>query len=161
MSIAQNTIREMFEYRDGQLFNRYTRGAKAAKGKIAGSLNQSSGYWQVGINGKRYQLSRLIWIYHKGDIDDGLHVDHINRDKHDNRIENLRAITQTQNEWNKPYMGCRFEAGKWRAKIRHSGKTLHIGMFETRQHAEHAYLDMAQKLRGNFAASCVNIPTIQ
>src|SRR6056297_540747 len=136
MSIAQDTLREMFEYRDGKLYNRYTRGPRAVEGRVAGSLNKSIGYWKVGINSKQYQLSRLIWTYHNGDIPDGMLVDHISRDTHDNRIENLRLASYTQNEWNKPKLGCSFESGKWRARIKQNGRSIHLGMFDTKAAAQ-------------------------
>jgi hypothetical protein len=147
---TQSELKDMFDYCDGQLINRYTRSPRAVKNTIAGSLVKSVGYYSVSIDGSRYQLSRLVWIYHNGDIPNGLLVDHINRDTHDNRIENLRLATYTQNEWNKPRLGCNFEKGKWRARIKRYGKSIHLGLFETKEAAQAAYHEYASNLHGDF-----------
>jgi hypothetical protein len=147
---SQSELHEMFVYKDGQLINRYRRAPTAAEGEIAGRLVKSVGYYSVTIKGKRYQLSRLIWIYHNGNILDGMLVDHINRDTSDNRVENLRLATYTQNEWNKPKLGCHLESGKWRARIKRFGKNVHLGMFETKEEAQAAYENYAAKLHGDF-----------
>lgn len=44
---------------------------------------------------------RIVFLAFNGTIDDGMHIDHINRIRHDNRIENLRQLTPEQNAWNK------------------------------------------------------------
>lgn len=147
---TQIELVEMFDYREGQLINRYTRSPRAVKNSVAGSLVKSVGYHSVTINGSRYQLNRLVWIYHNGDIPKGLLVDHINRNPRDNRIENLRLATYTQNEWNKPKLGCSFEKGKWRARIKRCGQSIHLGLFETKEAAQAAYHDYASNLHGDF-----------
>jgi hypothetical protein len=148
--LTQDAIREFFEYRDGMLYNRFTRGPKAVKGSDAGSLDRGTGYWRVNINKKGYQLSRLIWIYFSGDIPKGMVIDHINRDTQDNRITNLRLSTYTQNEWNKPRSGCSFEKGKWRARIKDHGKNVHLGLFDTEAEAIAAYQEYAASLHGEY-----------
>lgn len=145
-------LHELFEYKDGNLYNRFTRSPKAVKGEIAGSFNKSNNRYRVTINQKGYQLSRLIWIYHNGDIPENIEVDHINQDKADNRTENLRLATRQQNEWNKTSKGYRFESGKWRARIRLFGKYIYIGVYDTEEEASFAYANYAKQYRGEFAA---------
>ena len=147
---TQTELRELFYYSNGQLFNKFTRAPTAVKDSVAGTFVKSVGYYTVGIKGKRYQLSRLIWIYHNGDIPEEMLIDHINRDTHDNRIENLRLASYTQNEWNKPKLGCSFENGKWRARIKVKGKNVHLGLFDTKEEAQKAYKEYAEKLHGDF-----------
>jgi len=149
-TIEQDLVKELFEYRDGVLYNRVTRAPRAVKGNPAGRFNKSNGYNDVVINGKRYQISRFIWIYHNGPIPEGMQIDHINRNPADDRIENLRLATQTQNEWNKPKNKCNFESGKWRARIKVHGKNIHIGMFDRKEDAIAAYDAKAKKLHGDF-----------
>lgn len=150
---SQQEVRLMFEYQKGNLINRHTRGPSAVKGSIAGTLIKTVGYQSIVIKSKRYQTSRLIWIYHNGDIPDKMVVDHINRDTTDNRIENLRLATFTQNEYNKPRKGCSLEKGKWRARIKVNGRNIHLGLFDTEDAAVKAYQDYAQSLHGEYQCS--------
>ena len=150
---SQQEIRHLFHYEDGELINRFTRAPRAVKGQSAGSLIKSVGYYGVGYNGNRYQLSRLIWIYHNGDIPEKMQVDHIDRNPLNNRIENLRIASKTQNEWNKQKLGCNFENGKWRARIKDNGRSIHLGMFDTKEEAQSAYRNYAAELHGEFTCT--------
>lgn len=89
---------EELEYRDGKLWWR-----KAKQGRQlsvpAGSLN-SEGYRRVNLNGKDYQVHRLVWLYHYGEFPEG-QLDHIDRNAANNRIDNLRLATNRQNNLNK------------------------------------------------------------
>jgi hypothetical protein len=85
-------------------------------------------------------------------------VDHINRNKLDNRRNNLRIATRTQNEANKPgragsskFKGVHAKSGKWAAQIGHGGKKIHIGLFPTEITAAYAYNKKASELFGEFA----------
>lgn len=80
---------------------------------------------------------------------DGLEVDHINRNKLDNRRSNLRSVTRSQNERNKSlrsdntsgYKGVHWDKShkKWYAGIRHDGKRIYLGRFATAEEASRAY----------------------
>jgi hypothetical protein len=67
--------------------------------KIAGGLNPTDGYWYIAINKKLHSAHRLAWIYCYGD-NPKEHLDHINLDKKDNKIENLRIASVINNSWN-------------------------------------------------------------
>ncbi len=138
MKITQNLLLELFEYRDGDLYNRVFRSPRATKGTIAGSLNPSNGYMRVCVNGRIYQLSRVIWMWHNGDIPEGFEVDHIDQNPMNNRIENLRLLDRKRNEWNKSFANVNFESGKWRARIKRHGKSYHVGMFSSAEQAGQA-----------------------
>ena len=107
----------------------------------------SAGYKQCRYKGKDYQLHRLIYLYHNKSIPDGCVIDHINRDKGDNRIENLRAITRQENSWNNGAKGYFWSKDhkKWRAKIGLDGKRIHLGLFEKEEDAREAYLKAKEK----------------
>jgi hypothetical protein len=59
------------------------------------------GYLYISINGSTYGAHRLAWIYEYGSIPEGLVIDHINGKRHDNKITNLRAVTQSENAKNR------------------------------------------------------------
>ena len=138
----KDLLHELFDYEDGQLINKFTRNSRAVKGKIAG-CKKARGYTNVCINSKHYLLHRLIWIYHNGDIKDGLLIDHINCDKSDNRIENLRLVTHQENNLNNPNAkGYTHQKGKnrWNAFIGLNGKQKYLGSFDKEKDARQAYL---------------------
>lgn len=152
----QERLHELFEYKDGFLYNRVTRSPLAVKGRLAGSLNRSNGYWRVTADKKVMQYSRAIWVYHNGDIPDELQVDHINGNCCDNRIQNLRLCKPQQNEWNKDRKaGIRFESGKWRARYSHNGQDKHIGMFDTKDEAEAAYWNTVKPIRDQYLRGAI------
>lgn len=93
--ITQEQLQDRFVYINGTLIYRYSCG-KRKLGSSAGYM-KSDGYWRVYIHGKGYYLHRLIWLYHKG-TNPTLELDHINRNKSDNRIENLREVTHKENQ---------------------------------------------------------------
>lgn len=97
--ITQSKLHDMFEYReDGNLIHRHTVQGGKRIGEIAGSPH-NMGYRQITIDGKKQLLHRLIWMYHYGELPD--QIDHINGQRSDNRIENLRECSYSQNHGNK------------------------------------------------------------
>lgn len=117
---------------------RVDRGGTARAGSIAGCIN-GKGYLVIGINGKLYLAHRLAWLYVHG-VWPSDEIDHINRDRADNRIENLREATSAENKRNvgkrhdntSGYVGvtwCKTKQ-KWKAQIQHDGKTTHLGFYD-------------------------------
>lgn len=105
---------------------------------------------------KTIQLQRLILS-----APDGLKVDHKSTDGLDNRRENLRTATQSQNLCNRGknrnntsgHKGVTFhkERGKWMAQIILNGKRNYLGLFKDKQEAADAYSSKAAELHGEFA----------
>jgi len=62
-----------------------------------GGINSVSGYRSANFKANNYRHSRLVWIYHNGDIPEGMVVDHINHIRHDDRIENLQLLSYSDN----------------------------------------------------------------
>jgi hypothetical protein len=153
--LTSSYIQSIFDYKDGNLYNKDFRGPRAVKGGLVGSINPTNGYWRVQIKGKSYQLGRVIWAWHGNELNPKIEIDHINGDKLDNRIENLRATTRQQNEWNKDHLGVRFEAGKWRARYKHQNKYRHIGMFDTKEEAIAAYISTIKPIRNEYLRSAI------
>lgn len=112
----------------------------------------STGYMSMSIyyNGKDYYLKSHQFIYyyiHRKCVDI---IDHIDRDKLNNRIYNLKEATHTQNVRNQIGLGYTFDKSrnKWKSQIRISGKTKTIGRYDTEQEAHQAYLN-AKELHHN------------
>jgi len=149
--------RELFDYRDGKLYWKVSRGRITA-GQEAGSVG-GHGYRQIGYDYKKRRTHRVIWAYHYGEIQKGFFIDHINRDPLDNRIENLRLCNKTQNAGNSNLRvdnklgvkGVDFKKGKFRVQIRKQGKKLHLGLFDTAEEAHAAYLKAAVEIFGEFS----------
>lgn len=142
LKISQQTVKELFTYRDGDLIWNVNRGFNKTKNKKAGNVN-NKGYLQVSIYGKLYKAHRLIYIYHYGEIRDNYVIDHINREKTDNRIENLRMITEYENRLNSGAVGFSMhkETGKYEARIRINKKNIYLGVFENKESASIAYIN--------------------
>lgn len=98
----------------------------------------TKGYIQISVAGDRYMAHRLAWLYVYGSWPDG-QIDHINQDKTDNRIANLRVVSNKQNQENisnwshntSGRRGVRHKAGRWIAEIIQFKKKIHLGSFST------------------------------
>lgn len=97
---SQESLKERFDYVDGWLVYRVSAGTRAKKGSRLGSLAKSErgNYLAATMNGERFYVHRLIWKWHHNTEPD--FIDHINRDRTDNRIENLRESDARLNNWN-------------------------------------------------------------
>lgn len=159
----QSEVREAFLYNpsSGQLFWRHRSAIKEnansrLAGKPAGGVNKSLGYVQVRFNDVLYYAHQLIWIYLHGSIPEGGHIDHKNCDKADNRPENLRLATPSQNQANRRMTATRklpkgvYCCGKrFEAICSHT----HLGVFNSIAEAKEAYDAYASKLFGEYHRS--------
>ena len=105
------------------------------------SVPDNVGYFSVDINKKKYRVHRLAWLYVYGEMPKE-QIDHINHDKTDNRICNLREVSNTENRRNMSLdkrnkngiTGIDFykKTKLWRACIRANGKHKHLGYFKNK-----------------------------
>ena len=138
-----------------------TRG-KALQGHQAGQPLRS-GYIGIGIDRRDYLAHRLAWFYVFGRWPAG-QIDHINGDRHQNRIANLRDVTSAENNQNTLGPSCRNRSGilgiapnrnKWRAQIVVGGKRTHLGTFSTQEEASAAYLEAKRQIHPMWAGQSV------
>lgn len=135
----------------GYAYNPNTGELKGIYGKLIKSKN-TKGYifCKVFQQKKPYSIlaHRLAWYLYYGKLPDNC-IDHIDGDKTNNKIENLRDITNQQNQWNKKTAKGYFwnkRNKKFMSCIRLNGKTIHLGYFDNEQDARNAYLEAKTKL---------------
>ena len=136
------------------LFVWKVRPSKAVQaGDVAGCLEKRIGYVTIGIAKRIYKAHRLAWMYVYGQWPTGL-IDHINGDKADNRIANLRDVFADGNSQNvrKPnkrnksgFMGVIWYQNKWRASMSVNGKSKWLGDYSTPEEAHQVYLEAKRK----------------
>ena len=144
--MTKELLHELFYYKDGKLFNKKGRRG-VTKDAIAGNITKD-GYMAIMIKGKTHKAHKLVWFYHNGDIPEGLEIDHINRIRNDNNIDNLRLVTRQQNNWNTSGKGCYWREGKkkWQSYIGLNGKRKYLGSFDNETDARNAYLEAKTNL---------------
>lgn len=147
-----------YESETGTFRWRMNRSRGALKGSIAGTA-QANGYLKIKSMGKNFLVHRLIWFIEKG-APLPSEIDHINGDRTDNRIGNLRAATRQENLRNMAWVkGCgslkgaswRKDLKKWGSSIRFGGRKIYLGVFLTELEAHAAYCGFAQQHFGEFA----------
>jgi len=120
----------------------------------------TNGYWRINIGYDRYLAHRLAWFYVHG-IWPCKDIDHINGDRCDNRISNLRLADKWQNNGNSEayctsstgLKGIYWDRqlGRYSARIMVNGKRKYWGAFDTPELAHEAYREADIALRGEFA----------
>jgi len=142
--LPPDRLRRLFAYnKDTGVFTWYEARARVKAGSVAGSVN-SEGYLGICVDKSVYLAHRMAWAYVYGEWPTML-VDHINGDPLDNRIENLRQATHSQNSQNSKVSvantsGTRGvsrvpKSEKWNARIGVERKRIVIGTFATKEEA--------------------------
>lgn len=157
--ITQERLKEILRY-DAETGNFHWvnpagRCGRYPAGSIAGSFDRK-GYRTIFINGRPHKAHRLAWLYAYGELPDQL--DHINRVKSDNRLQNLRPANSAQNSGNvglrsdntSGYRGVSFipKLNKYQARCHHTS----IGFFDTDLEADQAAREFRARKYGEFAA---------
>jgi hypothetical protein len=155
--ITQERLHEMFEYRDGNLYRKISLGRTKAGDKV-GFINDK-GYVAVNIDKQCIALHRLIWMMQYGVMP--YLVDHIDGNKQNNKIKNLRLADRFQNAHNKKMhsnnksgvKGVHWNknANRWKAQIYCYRKRYDLGFFNDLKDAEEFVCLARDMLHGQFA----------
>lgn len=143
-----------FEYTEGKLLWKVRQAVRIKVGQEVGNIN-SDGYKCFTLNGINYKVHRVIFYMYHGYFPK--EVDHINGNRIDNRIENLRGCTRSENQRNKDgwsktgYKGVYNNNKGFMASIRINGQKVYLGTFPIAEQAADAYDNAAKKYFGEFA----------
>lgn len=161
--LTAGRLRELFDYSpDTGIFTRRTTVGNSPSqktGYVAGSTN-AAGYVIIFIDGRGYKAHRLAWLYIEGTWPKN-HIDHLNSVKNDNRIDNLRDATRSENLQNQRFAHANNCSGfigvhwhqaswSWQAQIRANGRRHHLGVFLTPELASEAYLKAKRELHEGY-----------
>jgi len=156
-------VREYLDYSPdtGEFTWKKASSDKSKVGSRAGRPRSVNGYWQLTLKGVTYYAHRLAWFHFYGDMP-SKHIDHVNGDKGDNRITNLRLASPSENVANtgakrdntsgsKNVHWCSTKK-RWIAKVKRDGKTHHVGTFREYFPAVHAAESARLDIHGEFAS---------
>ena len=158
--ITQKDVQECFDYADGLLFwkNVSHPNKQSLIKKPAGSLHKS-GYRHISWRNKVHKAHRLIFLLHHGYLPK--EIDHINANRQDNRIENLREATRSENQCNRSILksnssGCQNvswhkKSNAWVVRIMKNGKSKLIGYFKDLEFADLVATEARDLYHGKFA----------
>lgn len=156
---TQEELRKLFQYEPvtGLLTRKACTANRHTVGELVGTYG-ARGYLQVGIYSKKYPAHRVIWCWMTGSWPTH-DIDHINRDRSDNRWKNLRSVTRSENNHNaglsrrntSGHTGVAWDKsrGKWMVSIRSNGSQKYLGRFD----------DLLTAIAAHEAAKRVHHPT--
>ena len=149
--------KSLFDYQDGYLVWKKSAGTIKAGNKVESVSNR--GYVVVQVGGKRYLAHRIIWLLLNGQMP--VMIDHIDGNKQNNLIENLREVDNTLNHWNEQkrstnksgYKGVWWhkQSRRWEAACRVNSKQITIGRFERIEDAVEAVRKFREQQHGEYA----------
>lgn len=158
MELSQELLQNIFHYENGSLFRKKQIGDNTLIGKLAGRKNHA--YRAVSVKGKEYMEHRVIFMLHHGYLPP--EVDHIDGNKTNNRIENLRPATHAENLRNQKLRICNTSGVKnvgwakreqrWRVRLTINGKDKHIGYFKDRELADLVAVESCDLYHKNFSS---------
>lgn len=168
--LSADVVRELLDYdaatgqftfrRRGLHWFKSQRACNAWNARFEGrptGTDNGAGYTSLRLLGMSYKAHRVAWMWVFGKQPDG-EIDHVNQDPSDNRIENLRVASRAANQQNQRraqrsnrstgLLGAYRDkaTGRFRAAIRHNGKSLYLGQFDTAPEAHAAYVEAKRKL---------------
>jgi len=159
MELTQERVLELFDYRDGEIIRKNHKRAHL-NGESAGTDN-GRGYIKVRVDRIKHFRSRIVFLMHNGYLPEC--VDHINRNRSDDRIENLRDVSMSLNSFHKGRLssntsgkaGVSFAKNVERhvAYITHNGKRILLGYYDFFDDAVRARRDAEMEYFGEHSPS--------
>ena len=159
MTITQDRLKELLSYDPDTGHFRWRRAwGRRRMNAPAGCVDvERGGYIVIGIDRVVHQAHRLAWLYMFGRLP--LFIDHINCDRGDNRLCNLRECERSQNQANRGkqanntsgFKGVTRHQGKWMGRVNLRGKAYRFSGFDKPEEAAAAYDAAALKIHGEFA----------
>ena len=145
-----------YDSETGELRWKSTLGSRALVGNLAGCVNKTHDCQYIQFQGKRYLAHRLAWLLTHGKWPDGV-IDHLDGNPLNNRISNLRDVSNSVNGQNQRrtrsnttsgFLGVTFNKrdSKFKAQIMLDGKSKYLGLFPTAELAHAAYLAAKRQL---------------
>lgn len=139
LSASQKLFLYLFSYRAGHIFWKAKLSNKG-RVKIGNELGgvDKDGYLVGSVYGKNWRVHRLIYVMFNGDIPEGMQIDHVDHNKLNNVLENLRLCTCDDNNRNMPMLktntsgvvGVTAKGNKWQAQIVIKGKPTYLGLYD-------------------------------
>tara|TARA_R110000868_G_scaffold138711_1_gene353060 strand:- start:10 stop:465 length:456 start_codon:yes stop_codon:yes gene_type:complete len=134
-------------YTDGRV-ERFTRGKYW---RVVENKDTSNGYSRITLDGSTVRINRFIAFCFLGlptlKFDGNIEVDHIDRNRLNNSVDNLRLVNHQQNNFNRNAKGYTFnkQRQKYHAQIMVNGTQIFLGLFNTAEEAHEAYLTAKAK----------------
>jgi hypothetical protein len=159
--LTQARLKELLHYdpETGVFTWRVPPSGRVAAGERAGFVHEQK-YRCIRISGRKYREHRLAWLYVNGRWPPN-QIDHRDGNILNNRIDNLREASSSQNRANSRisvkntsgYKGVSWDVskGKWSARIGVAGKQIHLGRYHCPEKAHAAYCTAAERYFGEFA----------
>jgi hypothetical protein len=127
-------LQNVFDYVDGYLYWKIKPNRNIPIGRKLSS-KCSNGYLRATYKKQTYLIHRLVWVWHGRELKEDMEIDHINFDRTDNRIENLRQLTRTEHDMHKrgKYVCYHKLMKKWQAYTKQTTdqKSTVIGYYDT------------------------------
>lgn len=147
--LTEDRLREVLRYdHESGVFTWLVRLADNVKAGTEAGCIAKTGYRLIAIDKRQHRAHRLAWLYVYGSFP-AAQIDHINGDRGDNRIANLRPATNAENNRNvgaranntSGFKGVSFfkKTGRWKAQATINGKNKHIGYYASPEEASAAY----------------------
>jgi hypothetical protein len=160
--LTKEYLHSLFDYKDGQLIWKVQKANRTQIGSVAGWANRDihgQQYMNVELDGKSYKVHRIVFVYHHGYMPK--RIDHIDGNRFNNNIENLREVTASQNALNSKFRRSNTSgsknvffdnrSNKWRVQLRINGRSKSFGAYDNLELADLVATEARDKFHGAYA----------